>query len=416
MSTLHQDNGPTATGQKVCIATTSYDNPTASYTFSLQDSREALHKAGIQTAYYLLQGNCHVDDSRNRIMQEFLLSDCTELVFLDADVSWQAADLVKLCQYDEELIGAVYPFKRPDKKGDMPVRMMPGEVTENGLHEVEGLPTGFLRMSRNVIETLANLSESFNGNNGHATETPLLFQRTLIDGTRWGGDLNFCNRWRATGGRVMCDPEIKLGHTAKVVFTDSLGAFMRRNDGTTLSHVCDKIKAKTWTVDDITEALKFDDNERSAESNALAVAIRLAEDADGPIIESGSGISTILMAAATEHTVYCLEHSEHYAQRLRQLAHGANAQNIGLCLAPLKNGFYDLTGKTLPDRFAFGFNDGPPRELGDRRKFMDIFSAKTGVIMCDDVGAHDDKTFLQTWADEQQKNAVFVHPRSMVIR
>tara|TARA_R110000796_G_scaffold203024_4_gene319329 strand:- start:2164 stop:3414 length:1251 start_codon:yes stop_codon:yes gene_type:complete len=416
MSTLHQDNGPIATGQKVCIATTSYDNPTANYTFSIQNSREALHNAGIQTAYYLLQGNCHVDDSRNRIMQEFLLSDCTELVFLDSDVSWQAADLVKLCQYDEELIGAVYPFKRPDKKGDMPVRMMPGKNAANGLLEVEGLPTGFLRMSRNVIETVANLSESFNGNNGHATETPLMFQRTLIDGTRWGGDLNFCNLWRETGGRVMCDPEIKLGHTARVVFTDSLGAFMRRNDGTTLSHVCDKIKAKTWTVDDITEVLKFDDNEWSCEANSLVVAIKMAESADGPIIETGSGISTVLMAAATNHTVYCLEHSEHYAERLRQLAHGANVHNIGLCLTDLVGGWYELTGKTLPSQFAFGLNDGPLRVLGDRRRFMDVFGDVTSTIMCDDTNEHGYKEFLKSWANDRQKEAVLIHPRSMVIK
>tara|TARA_R110000824_G_scaffold90868_3_gene221649 strand:+ start:6993 stop:8243 length:1251 start_codon:yes stop_codon:yes gene_type:complete len=416
MSKLHQDNGPEATGQKVCIATTSYDNPDASYTFSLQDSREALHNAGIQTAYYLLQGNCHVDDSRNRIMQEFLLSDCTELVFIDADVSWQAKDLLQLCQYDEDMIGAVYPFKREDKANDMPVRMMPGEVAKNGLLEVEGLPTGFLRMRRNVIETLAARAESFDGNNGHETHTPLLFQRTLINGTRWGGDLDFCNRWRATGGRVMCDPEITLGHSAKTVFTDSLGAFMRRGSNMTLRHVATKIKERRWTVEDIREVRRYDDNEWSSGIELLAIAITSAEQADGPIIETGSGLSTVLMAAATDQTVFCLEHDEKYAERLRMLAHEAQVTNIGLCVCPIKDGWYDLTGKDLPNHFALGINDGPPHQLNSRRKFIELFGNDVDSIICDDAHEPEYKAYLTTWAERANKVSTFIQPRSMVIK
>jgi acetone carboxylase gamma subunit len=42
----------------------------------------------------LLSGNCHVDDARNSVVREFLASDCTELVFIDADVSWEPETLV----------------------------------------------------------------------------------------------------------------------------------------------------------------------------------------------------------------------------------------------------------------------------------------------------------------------------------
>jgi hypothetical protein len=98
MSNHFYDEGEAATGKKVLLATTCYDKTAASYTFSIARSREALHKEGIQTAYLLLQGNCHVDDARNSVVRDFLESDCTDLVFLDADVDWEPADLLQLCK------------------------------------------------------------------------------------------------------------------------------------------------------------------------------------------------------------------------------------------------------------------------------------------------------------------------------
>ena len=416
MSRLHQDDGAACEGQKVCLATTAYDKPEDTYTFSLASSREALHQAGIQTAYYLLHGNCHVDDARNRIVQEFLLSDCTDLVFLDADVSWQAKDLVKLCQHDADIIGAVYPFRREDKKDDMPVRMLPGAVAENGLLEVEGLPTGFLRIKRHVIETLAAQCESFDGNNGHDTMTPLLFQRTLIAGTRWGGDLNFCNLWRAQGGKILCDPEITFGHTAKIVFKDSMGAFLRRAGSLTLKHVADKIRAGTWTLDDLHEAKRYDDNKFGVDANTLMIAVKAAEQADGPIIEAGSGLTTILMAAATEQTVFCLEHHPGYAQRLRIMAAQAGVGNIGLCACPIVDRWYDIEGKTLPERFALGVNDGPPRSISDRAKFLDVFGGRVDSMIIDDTDDPAYRSNIESWAKVHQFTATSLGTRVMVMR
>jgi hypothetical protein len=98
------------------LATTAYDSPDASYTFSIQKSRQALTDAGIQSSYLLNHGNCHVDDARNVVVQEFLLSDCTDLVFIDADVSWETKDLVTLIRYPRDVVGGIYPFRRDDEK------------------------------------------------------------------------------------------------------------------------------------------------------------------------------------------------------------------------------------------------------------------------------------------------------------
>ena len=209
------------------LATPVYDSPDSSYVFAISKSREALSRAGILSSYLLLSGGVHVDDNRNTITKDFLESDCTDLVFLDADVSWQSQDLVKLCQYDLDVVGGVYPYRRKDPRNTsnkMPVRMKPGAEIVDGLLEVDGLPTGFLRIRRHVLETLAEDAGKFEKNGEYY---PLIFERTVYDGQRMGGDINFCRKWQEEGGKLYASTEMRLGHIAKQVITDSLGASMR---------------------------------------------------------------------------------------------------------------------------------------------------------------------------------------------
>jgi hypothetical protein len=397
MAKLYIDEGAPSLGRKIMLATTVYGDCDASYTFSIQSSRQALHEAGFQTAYYLLQGNCHVDDARNDIACKFLASDCDALVFLDADVSWGAEDLVRLCKHDRDLVGGIYPYRSELGQEKVPVRVKHGEmVDDDGLLEVEGLPTGFMKISRHCMETVAKDCQTFVHEN---EERKLIFQRTLMHGTRWGGDLHFCNLWRATGGKLYADYEMVLGHASRSVISGSLASHVRKSTGRTLRHVCDKIKAGTWTMRDLTEAKRYADNFWGAQEDVLAAAVCLAKEANGPIIETGSGLTSIVMAAATSQTVYCLEHDPYYASRLIKMATEAGVE-VGLCRVPLVGEWYDLSEfKGLPERFALGLNDGPPRYLGGNRKLF-FSKMKCDVIISDDADDRDYAAFLREWAED----------------
>lgn len=408
MSRFFQDEGEPAQGTKICLATTSYGNPDAAYTFAIQGSREVLHKAGFQTAYYLLQGNCHVDDARNRVAQAFLKSDCTHLLFLDADVSWQPEALLALCRHDLPVVGGVYPKRRDTD--EIPCRLLDGATPENGLLEVEGLPTGFLKISREALEKVAEVSESYNSD---GETTHLIFQRTLENGTRWGGDLNFCNVWRRLGGKVYADVTLRLGHTGEQTITGSLGSLMRAKTRTTLMYVCQRIKDGEWTVEDIAEAADYVSNKWGADVSGLAACVSLAKKADGDIIEAGSGLTTILMAAATSHTVYCLEHHGLYAAKLRQMAAEAGVDNIGLCIVPIKGGFYDTSEFIgLPDKFAMGVVDGPPRP-SSRQVFFEHFSPD--VAVCDDVDEPGYLARVERAAEKHGYGVTLLEPRTAIL-
>lgn len=411
MANLYIDARP---GARVFLATTAYDSPDSAYTFAIARGREALSAAGIVSTYCLLSGNCHVDDARNTVVAEFLATDCEALVFIDADVSWAPAALVRLCNIDKPIVGGIYPYRDAERgqTGEMPGRFIPGPVEPDdlGLVEVEGLPTGFMKIRRDVLETLAAERPSFDKK---GQTIPLLFERVLEHGTRWGGDLNFCNLWRARGGKVYADYEMVLGHTAKTVMRGSMASGLRRKTHTTLAHVAWHISQGTEQLTHYREAREYCANPWGAEEDVLAIAVALARRADGPILEAGSGLTTILMAAATEHTVYALEHDPLYAEVLRHYSRLSGVGNIGLCLCPIADGWYDLSGKTLPERFALGLNDGPPRTLGDRRRFF--LNVQADTVVCDDADDAIYCDWLRRYAEKNGKHLEVVEQRTAII-
>lgn len=402
MSNRYYDAGPLAAGQKVMLATTAYDSPDASYTFSIARSRESLSAAGIQSAYYLLQGNCHVDDARNAVVRDFLESDCTDLVFLDADVSWEPGTLVDLCRFDRDIVGGVYPYRRESDEETMPVRHLPTiSVEPDGLIEVEGLPTGFMRIRRHVIETMAATAKHFIKDAG--TPHPVLFERDYFGGGRRGGDIRFCMVWREMGGKVFAAPELRLGHCGHVLLKDSLGASLRRQGHSTLRWLAEKIRARTDTLDTYVEAFKAFGNKWAASSDVLQVVAGLAKSADGPILEMGTGLSTIILAAATDQSVFSVEHDTGFAGTLEAMVAQAGVKNVSLVTAPLVDGWYDLAPDELPDAFGLAFVDGPPRQGNDRMRFFDLFGDRCKIIVCDDAdeGAYIKR--LTAWAKSRNR-------------
>lgn len=397
MSAHYYEEGPPATGRKVLLAVPTYDKPDTSLTFSLARSREALSGAGIQSALLILEGNCHVDDARNSIVRDFLESDCTDLVFLDADVTWEPEGLVQLCQRECDIVGGVYPYRR-EGSDQMPVRLMPGAEAVDGLMEVEGLPTGFMKIRRHVLEKMAAARPWYFDK---IYPTALVFNRSEPDEhhMRWGGDLDFCRRWREMGGKIYADAELRLGHVAKVIIYDSLGSHLRRITGQTLQHVIPRFRNGDENEGDYSELYKYAGS-YSADAATLAVLAHVARKCQGPIIETGSGMSSVLMAALTDQKVYSLEHSEHYAAQTLSWAQSAGVDNLGICCAPMKDFWYDVDAFDLPKKFAFGFCDGPPRLYGTRMRFLEVFGDRCTVIVLDDVKSdHEFSRKVREWAE-----------------
>lgn len=145
--------------------------------------------------------------ARNKIARRFLdMSQADCLVMVDSDISWKAGDLAKLAKRPEDVVGGTYRAKTDDEV-KFHVRGIPKK--RGDLLKVEGLPGGFMKISRHALETMK--AETYtDGTTGQQMRD--WFPTGMHKGEMWGEDYAFCRQWRDTGGEVFLDPSIKLRH------------------------------------------------------------------------------------------------------------------------------------------------------------------------------------------------------------
>lgn len=168
-----------------------------------------------------------IGDARNRIAKRFLATpECKALVFVDADMSWPAGSLIRLAKSRKDVIGGTYRPKEDETRFHVHGKAIP----KGRLWSVDGLPGGFLKISRKALSTMQEKARRYRSGDGTVTHD--LFPMGFHRGTYYGEDYGFCRLWRETGGEVFLDPSIKLRHHDGMrVFTGDPAAWMRERYG-----------------------------------------------------------------------------------------------------------------------------------------------------------------------------------------
>lgn len=319
-------------------------------------------------------GNCHVDDARNALVRRFLQTDCTHLMFVDADVGFRAANMARLPEYGRDIVAGVYPKKQDFES--YPVRLLPGgaRADADGLVEVEGAPTGFMCIARDVIERLIARPETrhFHGQADVPGGAPyyLLFERTLEDGHRWSGDYAFCRKVRAMGGKIFVDPDMRFAHQGPKQWIGSLADHWRRRAGIEspkLGEALRRLRAGDASHETFVALCDAWANENySVMPDCLMAVFRLAKRARGPILETGSGLTTLVMAAATSHPVYALEGDVLWRARIvKALTENGLSANVFHAPVVDHGGFsWYAIPDGLPASFSTVLCDGPQSRYG----------------------------------------------------
>lgn len=166
---------------------------------------------------------------RNRAVAEFMESDCDDLVFADDDVVWQRGTLIKLLNYDVEMVGVATPHKQITPS--FPVRTLPGvmKVDERGLMKVDGLPFGLVRLSRSCVEKMV---KAYADLHYHSPQVPTtgawrLFSFDMVDGQDRSEDFMFCKRWQDIGGTVWCAPDVHIVHIGKYAYNGNFDQYLK---------------------------------------------------------------------------------------------------------------------------------------------------------------------------------------------
>lgn len=408
---LHTAGKP-ATGQKVFLAVAVYDKPGAHFAFALAHTTAALAAAGIGWELAIYSGNCHVDSSRNRLARDFLKSDCTDYMSLDADVAWVPRDLIELLGYDRDVVAGVYPKKHGDDT--YPLLMFDGEIwsDKDGLIEVKGVPTGFLRIRRQVLQRLADESVHYNARNeAQDGAMALIFERQVIDGTLWGGDYVFCRKARTAGFKIYIAPEMRFEHSGEENWTGCVGAWLRQRSGIGLRRGLDAFAKGTETLDDAMDLFDAWANPFAATPLLLMGLGLTARNVPGPVLECGGGLSSLVLAASIQgRELHVLEDSEIFAERIRAEAVRHGLTNLVLHVRPLVDGWYDTS--TLPDvQWGMVFVDGPRRTTGSRADAPSRIDLTRSVVIADDVQAEGGVPELRTALERTHTIKMIEHNR-----
>jgi hypothetical protein len=224
-------------GRKIMIGLPAYDfKVSVKLAIALASFCVEAPKHGIQIQICNISGCSVVSRVRNLIAKDFLASECTDLMFIDSDINFNAEDIFRLMAWNTDpkkgIVGGV-PVAR--KKGSIYISTLEqdadGGIYMNayGLVKAKRIATAFMLIRRDVFETLRDNHPEWQYHddrveNGHSDKICYSFFdfKSTSEGYV-GEDYLFCDRAAAHGYEVWIDPTIKLGHMGITEFEGSFG-------------------------------------------------------------------------------------------------------------------------------------------------------------------------------------------------
>lgn len=232
---------------KVYVATPAYGGILAnSYLSSIISMRHTLMTRGIDCVIDFVTSESLIPRARNLMVEKFMREgSCTHLLFIDADIAFNAELVVSLLQSDKDVACGVYPKKGYDwsklqqtinpqeptyqKCLDFNINVTSNSTIENGMVRVLDAATGFMLIKRSVIDRMKDAYKDtlgcVNDVQGYNIDTYVAVFDCMIDPeTRryLSEDFAFCRRWQQLGGEIWVNLAYGLGHEGSFYYTNGL--------------------------------------------------------------------------------------------------------------------------------------------------------------------------------------------------
>ena len=218
------------------IATPVYsEDVKVAYMDSILNLSTELQKAGIPSIRQHIMHTSLITKARNECISNWMNNTKLDyFLFIDADISFNALDVIKLMNYDKPLVAGTYAKKHlrweeiqrclyndvPESSKELLQKTSEYTIYDTGenkqclktgLLEVERVGTGFMMIKRDLIKKLSKkykkLMYEENGKKGYG-----LFESYIINKEHLSEDYAFCERVKSIGEKVYIDPTINLIH------------------------------------------------------------------------------------------------------------------------------------------------------------------------------------------------------------
>ena len=191
--------------RSVLVGTPSYDGRIdVCYAHSLRMTERQASMRGIDITPVYLSYDALVQRARNDLVQIALEGGFDDLFFIDSDMEWDADWALAILGHDVDVVGATYRKKTDAQElytaaATLPI---PAEI-KTGLWLVDGLGTGFLKLSRKALQALWDSSEEYR-NEGKSCRW--IFDVCPVNGELVGEDMIVCRKLRELGFNIHLDP------------------------------------------------------------------------------------------------------------------------------------------------------------------------------------------------------------------
>jgi hypothetical protein len=247
--------------QQIYIATPCYGGMTSAfYTQGIAALFRIAGEYGLTLGFQTIANESLITRARNQIVSDFLSSKYTHLVFIDADIQFDAHDVFRLILHRKKdaVVAAAYPMKAinwaavhaeetlekaQEAACTYAINLLPDQARDEknfsvqlqgGLLEVLDAATGFMCIPRKVLEVMIEEygdDVSYTGDDTYIDSKSgklkkdkktfyALFDTSIeLDTNRYlSEDYTFCRRFQAIDGKIWVDPKIILNHVGTYVF------------------------------------------------------------------------------------------------------------------------------------------------------------------------------------------------------
>jgi len=221
----------------------------------------ACQSHGIQFSTHYLFNESLIQRARNYIADEFMRSNCTHMLFIDADIGFKADDVIAMLAYSlkhpdcKDVVAAIYPRKTiawekvdkaaksgivsnpnqlEDYAGDFVFNFKEGttEMKISQPAEVAETGTGFMLIPRHVFEKFDEAYPEYRFRPDHlrsahfdgSREITAYFHCEIDKNTKryLSEDYFFCRMISAIGLKTVILPWIELMHTGSYIYKGSV--------------------------------------------------------------------------------------------------------------------------------------------------------------------------------------------------
>jgi hypothetical protein len=235
-----QDNIPVAPQQtnqqqsqqparRVLVGTPCYDGRIEVwYANSLIQTIRLGLQLGVEILPIWLSYDALIQRARNDLMGLMVETGCDDIIFIDSDIEWTPEDFFRLLSHPVDVVGGTYP-----KKGELEQYVAkildPKKPFDpiTGLLHVDGLGTGFLRMSKRAVQYLWDTSTPYEEKDQGKIRR-WIFDVEIQNGEIVSEDILVCQKLNQAGISVWLDTTITCSHVGTKKFQGNFAAWFQQ--------------------------------------------------------------------------------------------------------------------------------------------------------------------------------------------